>query len=106
MQLEGWIEACSVNDIDQEDVIRFDYENRTFAIYRSQDNGYYATDGFCTHENVHLANGLVIGHLIECPKHNGRFDYTTGQAKKRPACEQLTTYPVQVVTGKVYIQIN
>ncbi|CAN7555757.1 MocE family 2Fe-2S type ferredoxin [Paenibacillus sp. LjRoot56] len=106
MQLEGWIEACTVNDIEQEDVIRFDYENRTFAIYRSQDNGYYATDGFCTHEKVHLANGLVIGHWIECPKHNGRFDYTTGQAKKRPACERLTTYPVQVVTDKVYIQIN
>ncbi|MGO4497216.1 MocE family 2Fe-2S type ferredoxin [Paenibacillus sp. 2RAB27] len=106
MQLKGWIEACTVNDIEQEDVIRFDYENRTFAIYRSQDNGYYATDGFCTHEKVHLANGLVIGHLIECPKHNGRFDYTTGQASRKPACEQLTTYPVQVVTDKVYIQIN
>jgi 3-phenylpropionate/trans-cinnamate dioxygenase ferredoxin subunit len=106
MQLEGWIQACTVNDIEQEDVIRFDYENRTFAIYRSQDNGFYATDGFCTHEKVHLSNGLVIGHMIECPKHNGRFDYTTGQAKKRPACEQLTTYRIQVVTGKVYIQIN
>ncbi|UJF35562.1 MocE family 2Fe-2S type ferredoxin [Paenibacillus hexagrammi] len=106
MTAKSWIEACAAEEIDVEDVIRFDFEDRTFAIYRTEDNMYYATDGFCTHERVHLATGLVMGNIIECPKHNGRFNIPTGAAKRRPACEALQTYPVKVEEGKVFIQIE
>ena len=43
-----------------EDVIRFDHDGRKFAIYRSPEDRYYATDGLCTHERAHLADGLVM----------------------------------------------
>jgi 3-phenylpropionate/trans-cinnamate dioxygenase ferredoxin component len=101
-----WIEACAVGDIDAEDVIRFDHQGRSFAIYRSPDDRYYATDGLCTHEKVHLADGLVMDHIIECPKHNGRFDYRTGAAKGAPVCVNLATYPVRVEDGKVMIGLD
>jgi 3-phenylpropionate/trans-cinnamate dioxygenase ferredoxin subunit len=101
-----WIEACAVGDIDAEDVMRFDHEGRSFAIYRSPDDRYYATDGLCTHEKVHLADGLVMDHIIECPKHNGRFDYRTGAAKGAPVCVNLATYPVRVEDGKVMIGLG
>ena len=57
---------------------------------------HYATDGICTHEYAHLANGLVLDHIVECPKHNGRFDYRTGAAKGPPTCVNLKTYPMKV----------
>jgi 3-phenylpropionate/trans-cinnamate dioxygenase ferredoxin subunit len=101
-----WIEACAVGDIDAEDVMRFDHQGRSFAIYRSPDDRYYATDGLCTHEKVHLADGLVMDHIIECPKHNGRFDYRTGAAKGAPVCVNLPTYPVRVEDGKVMIGLD
>jgi len=101
-----WIEACAVGDIDAEDVMRFDHGGRSFAIYRSPDDRYYATDGLCTHEKVHLADGLVMDHIIECPKHNGRFDYRTGQAKGAPVCVNLATYPVRIEGGKVMIGLD
>ena len=69
-----WIEACEADEVEEEDVIRFDHGGRTFAIYRLDDDEYFATDGLCTHEQVHLADGLVMDDIIECPKHNGRFD--------------------------------
>ena len=50
-----WVGACMVDDIDSEDVIRFDHSGKAFAIYRSPDNEFFATDGLCTHEQVHLA---------------------------------------------------
>ncbi|WP_337103043.1 MocE family 2Fe-2S type ferredoxin [Paenibacillus sp. YIM B09110] len=103
---EEWIEVCGMEDIDEEDVIRFDYKDASFAVYRSDDNEYFATDGFCSHERVHLSGGLVMGNIIECPKHNGRFDYKSGAAKKTPACVDLRTYPVQVNAGKVYIKLR
>jgi 3-phenylpropionate/trans-cinnamate dioxygenase ferredoxin subunit len=101
-----WIVACAVDDVDEEDVIRFDHDGRTFAIYRSPDDGFFATDGLCTHEKVHLADGLVMDDIIECPKHNGRFNYKTGAAKGAPVCVNLQTYPVKVEAGKVMIEIG
>jgi 3-phenylpropionate/trans-cinnamate dioxygenase ferredoxin subunit len=100
-----WIEACAAEEIAPEDVLRFDHGGRTFAIYRSPDNKYYATDGLCTHEKIHLADGLVMDNIIECPKHNGRFDYRTGEAKGAPVCINLKTYPVKLEGGKVLIGI-
>jgi 3-phenylpropionate/trans-cinnamate dioxygenase ferredoxin component len=106
MELNGWIETCAVEDIDQEDVMRFDHGDRTFAVYRTDKNEFFASDGFCTHQKIHLAEGLVTGHVIECPKHNGRFDVKTGEPKRAPVCVKLITYPVKVEAGKVYIKID
>ena len=79
-----------------EDLIRFDHAGGSYAIYRSPDNEFYCTDGLCTHEQVHLADGLVMDGIIECPMHNGQFEYRTGKAVRSPACDDLRTYPVRV----------
>ena len=102
----AWVEACGIDEIDREDVIRWDHEGRSFALYRSPDDEYFATDGLCTHELVHLANGLVMGDVIECPKHNGRFNYKTGKALAAPVCVNLKTYPTKVQSGKVYVDVG
>ena len=100
-----WIKACGAEDVDEEDVIRFDHGGRVFAIYRSPDDRYFATDGLCTHEGISLADGLVMDEIIECPKHNGRFNYQTGEAKGAPVCVNLRTYPVKVEDGAVFIEV-
>lgn len=105
-QDEGWVEACGVGDVDEEDVMRFDHRGRTFAIYHSPDLTFHATDGLCTHEDTHLADGLVMGDVVECPKHNGRFNYKTGEAKRAPVCINLRTYPVKVEAGKVLVKLG
>ncbi len=101
-----WVEACATDDIEPEDVIRFDHGGRVYALYRSPDDEYYATDGICTHEHAYLSDGLVLDNIIECPKHNGRFDYRTGEAKGAPVCVNLRTYPVKVEGGKVLIAVG
>ncbi|GLQ09976.1 Rieske family ferredoxin [Devosia yakushimensis] len=100
-----WIEACGIDDVDEEDVIRFDHGGRVYAIYRSLEDIYFATDGLCTHEQISLADGLVMDDIIECPKHNGRFNYKTGEAKGAPVCVNLRTYPVKVEGGAVFIEV-
>ena len=100
-----WIRACATDDIDEEDLIRFDHAGATYAIYHSPEGDFFATSGMCTHEAVHLCDGLVMGHLIECPKHNGQFDYRTGEAKRAPVCVNLKTFPVKVEAGRVLIEV-
>jgi 3-phenylpropionate/trans-cinnamate dioxygenase ferredoxin component len=102
----GWVRACAAHDIDIEDVARFDHDGRTFALYRSPEDTFHATDGLCTHERAHLADGFVMGDIVECPKHNGRFDYKTGEVRRRPACIDLATYPVKVVDGDVFVALE
>jgi 3-phenylpropionate/trans-cinnamate dioxygenase ferredoxin subunit len=106
MSEPAWIPACAVDDVEPEDVIRFDHAGRSFAIYRTEEDTWHATDGLCTHEKVHLADGLVMGHIIECPKHNGRFDLRTGEAKGAPVCIDLRTYAVRVEAGTVLIRLD
>ena len=101
----GWVKVGSARDIAPEDVARFDHEGRTFAVYRTADDRYYATDGMCTHQQVHLAGGLVMDTIIECPKHNGRFDFTTGKAQGAPVCLDLKTYLVKLEDGELYVQL-
>jgi 3-phenylpropionate/trans-cinnamate dioxygenase ferredoxin subunit len=101
-----WVDACATNDIDEEDLIRFDHAGQTYAIYHAPDGKFFATSGLCTHEQVHLADGLVTGHLVECPKHNGQFDYRTGEARRAPACQNLRTFPVKVEGCRVLVQVG
>ena len=101
-----WTDACATDDIDAEDLIRFDHGGKTYAIYHSPDGAFFCTDGLCTHEKIHLAEGLVMDYVIECPKHNGQFDYRTGEAKRAPVCVNLGTYPVRVEAGRVQISVG
>ena len=100
-----WVRACDAANIENEDVIRFDYQGKTYALFRSPEDEYFCTDGYCTHEDVHLADGLVMGHIIECPGHNGQFDYRTGEPARSPVCEALKTYPVKVEDGVILLNI-
>ncbi len=104
--IDGWIEVCVGEFLKREDVIRFDHEQKTYAIYRTAEGTLHATDGICTHGNTHLADGLVKGKLIECPKHNGRFDFTDGSPQRQPVCIALKTYRTREHDGKIFLELT
>jgi len=104
--MNGWVEICASSFLRKDDVIRFDHEGRTYAIYRTADGSLHATDGVCTHSNAHLADGFVSGKLIECAKHNGRFDITDGSPRRQPVCVALTTYQAREHDGKIFLDLN
>jgi 3-phenylpropionate/trans-cinnamate dioxygenase ferredoxin subunit len=99
--MTNWVDICALEEVEEEDVVRFDHDGRTFAVYRDPDGAVFCTDGLCTHEQVHLADGLVLDDTIECPMHNGRFNYKTGEALRTPACVALVTYPARVRDGRI-----
>ena len=69
------------------------------------NDGFFATDGICTHEDVHLEDGLVTDDEIECPMHQGIFNIKTGAVIQDPPCEDLRTYAVKLEEEKIYINI-
>ncbi len=103
--MSTWIDACAVDDVDEEDLITWEHGGKLYAIYNTE-KGFFATDGLCTHEEQSLEEGLVVGCVIECPLHGGRFDICTGKALSTPVSINLATYPVKVEGGRVYVQVS
>jgi Na(+)-translocating NADH:ubiquinone oxidoreductase F subunit len=101
----GWVAVCATSDLRRADAVRFDHARKTYAVYRDEDGRLYATDGLCTHGNTHLSDGLVIGGIIECPKHNGRFHLVDGSPARAPICRGLATYPVAERDGRIFVDV-
>ena len=100
-----WVLACNAIDIEDDDVVRFDHESKSFAIY-NLGGDFYATDGYCTHEQQHLCEGFVEDGIIECPLHMGQFDIETGDALSGPVCIDLAIYETRNANGKIYLNPN
>ncbi len=103
--MTNWVYVCLKNEIDFEDLKRFDYKDSTYCIYHLKD-GFFATDGICTHEEVHLEDGLVINDEIECPMHQGVFNIKTGEVIQDPPCKNLNTYKIKVENDKIFIDLE
>lgn len=99
-----WIDSGPA-DMDPESARRFDHGGRTFAVYRNHEDGYFCTDGLCTHEEIHLCDGLVIENTVECPKHSSIFNLESGEVETPPACNNLRTYPAKVEGGRILVDI-
>ena len=74
-------------------------------LFRTAD-GYCATDRRCTHQGADLMRGYFDGRVIECPVHQGRFAVHDGCVLGAPASRPLRTYPVRVVGGEVYVEVD
>jgi MocE subfamily Rieske [2Fe-2S] domain protein len=90
-----WVRVASTTDLEEDDVMEVAVDGLCLALYRSS-GGFFATDGICTHEYARLCDGFVFDNMIECAKHQGRFDLRSGKAKGAPAHIPLRTYPVRV----------
>ena len=84
------------------------------------ETGFYATQSSCTHLFMPLKKGKIIdGCNIQCPIHRAQFDIKTGEVvtwanfppgiqllnalrKEKP----LTTYPVSIEAGKVWVEVG
>lgn len=109
---DGWVLAVAVDEVAPGEVARFEVGPKSYAVYHAEDDGlFYATAGKCTHGEGQLADGLVLkdpvlGNLIECPKHNGCFDFKTGEPKRPPVRFKLATYATKVEGQNVFVQVG
>ena len=97
-----WIDTGALADIDDEDVARFDHAGHTYAIYRI-DGEVYASDGLCTHEQVHLADGRdrPRDRMPEAQRALRR----ARRPLSAPACEKLRTYRAKIEGGRILIEV-
>jgi 3-phenylpropionate/trans-cinnamate dioxygenase ferredoxin subunit len=100
------ITLCSIDDLVDGGVRRFDVDGRSLAVVRLGDDVYVLGDR-CSHADVSLSDGEVDEDecTLECPKHGSQFDLRTGEALTLPATRPVPVYEVSVVDGMVQLAV-
>ncbi|WP_292277860.1 Rieske 2Fe-2S domain-containing protein [Mesorhizobium sp.] len=60
----------------------------------------------CSVNGMAPSDGFVSDTTVECPRHAGCFDFTTGEALNPPACVNLKIFAVRVEDGVIYVAID
>ena len=81
-----------VQDLPIGSMRRVEHSSGTYLLCRPSEQEIVLSDGVCTHGNALLSDGVLDGLIIECPKHNGRFDLRSGAAIRDPAKKGINLY--------------
>jgi nitrite reductase/ring-hydroxylating ferredoxin subunit len=99
---ENWVEVAKVEEVPEEGTLLVSVKGEPVCLY-SLGGTVYATHDICTHAHASLAEGFIDGENIECPLHQGLFHIPTGKAVGAPVTDDIRTYPVKIVDGKVSV---
>ena len=100
---EGWVKVATVGEIPKGGLKEARLDDRSLAIFHLED-GFYAIEDVCTHDGGPLAEGILEGDVIECPRHGARFDLKTGAVLSLPAVTPVPTFAVRIEGEDVLVQ--
>lgn len=100
-----WYPAGRASGFEDEDVEQVWIGDLAVAVYKAEGR-FFASQDLCTHEQAYLSDGVVVGCVIECPFHQGRFDIRTGKALGPPVVVPLQTFPVRVVNDRIFVRVT
>jgi len=97
-----YVRVAAVDEVPPGGVTVASIGGRTIAIF-NVDGSFYAVDDTCTHEYASLSQGPRSAEIVTCPKHGSRFNVRTGRVLSLPAAVPVSTYPVKVEAGQIYV---
>ena len=108
----GQTEVIGAGSLAPGEMKKFTVDGNDLLIARLED-GYFALANKCPHMGGSLADGVLEGAVVRCPRHGARFDVRTGEnlgeasllfIKMKPG--DARSYPVVVEEGKVYVSLE
>jgi 3-phenylpropionate/trans-cinnamate dioxygenase ferredoxin subunit len=112
----GFIEATSTDGLEPGMMREVEVDGHRLLVARVGD-AYHVTDARCPHLGGHLADGVLVGTVVTCPRHHSQFDLTDGsclrwtdwtgavlsvaELAKHP--RPLRAYDSKVEDGKVFV---
>ncbi|WP_058910125.1 3-phenylpropionate/cinnamic acid dioxygenase ferredoxin subunit [Entomohabitans teleogrylli] len=98
------IHACPAGALPEGEALRLD-TTPVIALFHVGGE-FYAINDRCSHGNASMSQGYPEDDAtVECPLHAASFCLKTGKALCLPATDPLTTYPVHVEDGEVWIEL-
>jgi 3-phenylpropionate/trans-cinnamate dioxygenase ferredoxin component len=100
-----FVRMARAADIPEGEIRAFESSGTGVLICRVEGQ-LYALEDVCTHDDGPLGDGFLEGHEIECPRHGARFDVRTGAVCRMPAAAPVTSLPLKVEEGEVFVEID
>jgi 3-phenylpropionate/trans-cinnamate dioxygenase ferredoxin subunit len=101
----AWHQVASATDIPDEEALPVTVGKTLIALVRLGEQ-VYGIGNVCTHQFALLSDGWVEDGCIACPLHEARFHVPTGERRDGPECGNLTTYPIKIEQGFVYVECD
>jgi nitrite reductase/ring-hydroxylating ferredoxin subunit len=101
-RVRGRIEVAAADELKMDALKLLHIDGKRIALGRTE-KGYVAFHDRCTHRGGPLSDGVLICGTVQCPWHGSQFDVNTGAVKAGPATEEIETYKVEEVNGKVFL---
>jgi 3-phenylpropionate/trans-cinnamate dioxygenase ferredoxin subunit len=103
------VRVCALSELDDSMPLRVELEQVDLAVVRVGDE-VFAIEDVCSHAEVPLSDGDVEVEngvcTIECALHGSRFELTTGKPTGPPASLPVPVYPVDIIDGIVYVEVE
>jgi 3-phenylpropionate/trans-cinnamate dioxygenase ferredoxin component len=96
--------AALLSDLADQMPFRVEVEGVPVCLVRFGD-GVKAVHDTCSHQQWSLADGMVWGNSIECSLHGSTFDLDTGQPEALPANRPIPTFPVEIDSNSVLVDV-
>ncbi|MGB3771823.1 MAG: bifunctional 3-phenylpropionate/cinnamic acid dioxygenase ferredoxin subunit [Rhodococcus sp. (in: high G+C Gram-positive bacteria)] len=99
------IVVCTASELPVGEVVTVTPPGHSaISVFHTED-GMFAIDDTCTHQDTSLADGWVENCAVECPLHEACFDLRTGMPSGTPATTPVRTHAVHVADGAVVLDL-
>lgn len=92
-------------DVTPGSAIRVKVDGVEVCVARTATGELHAIDDLCTHGEVSLSEGDVMGCAIECWLHGSTFDLRTGEPQNPPAFDPVAVYECMERDGEIYVKL-
>jgi 3-phenylpropionate/trans-cinnamate dioxygenase ferredoxin subunit len=97
-----YVTVATVDEIGNGQRKLVDVDGEPLAVFNIAGQ-YFAIADVCSHDDGPVAEGVLDGTQVECPRHGARFDLRTGKALTLPAVVDIPAYPVRVVGDEIQV---
>ncbi len=97
-----YVAVADVGELGNGERLFLEIDGESIAIFNIAGK-LYAIDDVCSHDQGPVAEGDLVDHSIECPRHGARFDLESGKALSMPAVVDIAAYPVRIEEQQILV---
>lgn len=101
--MSEFVRVASINEVPPGSRKLIDFDYVTVALI-NVDGSFYCIEDVCSHDGGPVAEGMIEGYAISCPRHGANFDIRDGSALSLPAVQPIPTYEVKVEDNQIFIE--
>lgn len=98
-----FLRVASLADLPPGERLLVDFEEFTVAVF-NVGGEYYCIEDVCTHDGGPVAEGVLDGYAISCPRHGALFDIRDGRVLSMPAVVPVPTYEVRIEGEDILVE--